>query len=167
MPVKGDPNVVDVPLIVGTPVWVYGHVGVLGAVDTDGVEGGVMPLSGGSKLITGAERFGFRATDGGLRPPPPISVEPSGMPTGPTDEPGPIDEASGADAVADAAHVPGAVAVMPPPSKSALPDNVAHRTVIAVDHPSLGPYRPGNAADEFLRIVPRQIAPSRLPVYCI
>jgi hypothetical protein len=84
VPVKGDPNVVGVPLIVGTPVWVYGHVGVLGAVDTDGVEGGVMPLSGGSKLITGAERFGFRATDGGLRPPPPISVEPSGMPTGPT-----------------------------------------------------------------------------------
>jgi hypothetical protein len=36
-------------------------VGVLGAADTDGVEGGVMPLSGGSKLITGAERFGFRA----------------------------------------------------------------------------------------------------------
>ncbi len=96
---------------------VTGHGVVLGAVDTDGVEGGVMPPS---KLTTGADGLGFNATDGGLRPPPAISVEPSGMPTGPMDEPGPIDEASGADAVADAAHVPGAVAVMPPPSKSPL-----------------------------------------------
>ena len=138
VPVKGDPSVVGVPLIVGTPVWVYGHVGVLGAAEIDGVEGGVMPLSGGSKLITGAERFGFRATDGGLRPPPPISVEPSGMPTGPTDEPGPIDEASGTDAVADAAHGPGAVAVMPPPSKSALPDNVVLEFPVAAYAPVVG-----------------------------
>jgi hypothetical protein len=97
-----------------------------------------MPLSGGSKLITGAERFGFRATDGGLRPPPPISVEPSGMPTGPTDEPGPIEEASGTDAVADAAHGPGAVAVMPPASKSALPDNVVLEFPVAAYAPIVG-----------------------------
>jgi len=82
-----------------------------------------MVSSGGSKLITGAEEFGFRATDGGLRPPPPSSVEPSGIPTMPTDDPGPIDEASGGDAVADAAQVPSAVAVMPPPSKSAVLDS--------------------------------------------
>lgn len=118
MPVLGAPNVVGVPVIVGTPFWVYGHVGVLSA-EIDGVEGGVMPLRGVSKLSAGANGLGLSATDGGLRPPPPISVEPSGMPTGPTDEPGPIDEASGTDAVADAAHAPGAVAVMPPPSKAA------------------------------------------------
>src|SRR6266436_728613 len=96
-PLKGAPNVVGTPVMVGIPVWVVAHVGVLGAVDADGVEGGVMPLSGGSKLITGAERFGFRATDGGLRPPPPTSVEPSGIPAGPTVDPGPMDEAKGGD----------------------------------------------------------------------
>jgi len=120
VPVLGAPNVVGVPVIVGAPFWMYGHVGVLSA-EIDGVEGGVIPLRGVSKLTAGANGLGLSATDGGLRPPPPISVEPSGMPTGPTDEPGPIDEASGTDAVADAAHGPGAVAVMPPPSKSALP----------------------------------------------
>src|SRR5258707_13545139 len=57
------------------------------------------------------------------------------MPTGPTDEPGPIDEASGADAVADAAHVPGAVAVMPAGSKSGLLEAPipADAPVIALD----------------------------------
>jgi hypothetical protein len=138
VPVKGDPNVVGVPLIVGTPVWVYGHLGVLGAAEIDGVEGGVMPLRGVSKLTAGANGLRFSATDGGLRPPPPISVEPSGMPTGPTDEPGPIDEASGTDAVADAAHGPGAVAVMPPPSKSALPDNVVLEFPVAAYAPVVG-----------------------------
>ena len=92
-----------------------------------------MVASGGSKLITGAEEFGLRATDGGLRPPPPSSVEPSGMPTMPTDDPGPIDEASGGDAVADAAQVPGAVAVMPPPSKSAVLDSPGTELLIPAD----------------------------------
>src|SRR5262249_18038252 len=120
-PVKGAPNVVGTPAIVGTPVWVVAHVGVLGAADTDGVEGGVTPLRGVSELVTGADGFGLRATDGGLRPPPPSSVEPSGIPAGPTVDPGPMDEAKGADAVADAAQVVGAVvALMPPPSKSVL-----------------------------------------------
>jgi hypothetical protein len=41
LPAKGNPNVVGTPSIVGTPVWVLRHVGVLGAVDTYGVEGGV------------------------------------------------------------------------------------------------------------------------------
>ena len=31
-----------------------------------------MPPRGGSELIAGAEGFGLRATDGGLRPPPPV-----------------------------------------------------------------------------------------------
>jgi len=134
VPVLGAPNVVGVPVIVGAPFWMYGHVGVLSA-EIDGVEGGVIPLRGVSKLTAGANGLGLSATDGGLRPPPPISVEPSGMPTGPTDEPGPIDEASGTDAVADAAHGPGAVAAMPPPSKSALPDNVVLEFPVAAYAP--------------------------------
>ncbi len=110
---------VDVPLIVGTPVWVYGHVGVLGAVDTDGVEGGVMPLSGVSKLITGAEGFGISAAEGGLRPALPISVAPMGMPTGPTGDPGVDVEAVAAAAAPPppiGAQGPDALAVMPPPA---------------------------------------------------
>ena len=39
----------------------------------------------------------------------------------PTDDPGPIDEAIGGNAVADAAQAPGAVPIIPPPSKTALP----------------------------------------------
>jgi hypothetical protein len=107
---------------VGTPVWVVGHGGVLCDVERDGLEG-VVVANGGSKLITGAEGVGLRATDGGLRPPPPSSVEPSGIPTMPTVDPGPIDEAIGGDAVADAEQVPGAVAPIPPPSKSAVLDS--------------------------------------------
>ncbi len=136
-PLKGAPNVVGTPVMVGIPVWVVAHVGVLGAVDADGVEGGVMPLSGGSKLITGAERFGFRATDGGLRPPPPTSVEPSGIPAGPTVDPGPMDEPKGGDAVADVAQVVGAVALMPPPSKSAVLDSPGTELPMPPDAPGL------------------------------
>ena len=105
---------VDVPLIVGTPVWVYGHVGVLGAVDTDGVEGGVMPLSGVSKLITGAEGFGISAAEGGLRPALPISVAPMGMPTAPTGDPG-----------VDVPAVAAAAAAPPPPIGAQGPDGLA------------------------------------------
>ena len=120
MPAKGAPNVVGTPSIVGTPFWVLEHGRVLGIADSDGLEGTVMPLSGVSARIAGAEGLGLSATDGGLRPPPPSSVEPSGIPTGPTGEPG---EANGGDAVADAAQVPCALAVMPPPSNGALPDS--------------------------------------------
>src|SRR5436305_1436086 len=125
--------------MVGTPLWVVGHGVVLGAADTEGVEGGVMPPRGVSKLIAGADGLGFSATDGGLRPPPPpISVEPSGIPTGPTDEPAPIDEANGGDAVADAAQVPSAIALMPPPSKSAVPDNPVMELPVAASAPVVG-----------------------------
>jgi hypothetical protein len=110
-------------------------VGVLGAADTDGVEGGVMPLRGVSELVTGTDGFGLRATDGGLRPPPPSSVEPSGIPTMPTDDAGPMDEAKGGDAVADAAQVVGAVAVIPPPSKSAVLDNPVIEPAMPADVP--------------------------------
>src|SRR5262249_49304857 len=135
LPAKGLPNSVGMPWIVGTPVWVVGHEVVLGTVDTDGVEGGVMPLRGVSRPTAGADGLGFSTTDGGLRPPPPISVEPSGMPTGPTDEPGPIDEASGADAIADAAHVPATVAAVPPPSNGAVPDDPVMALAVAVSAP--------------------------------
>jgi hypothetical protein len=145
LPAKGAPNVVGTPAIVGIPLWVVAHVAVFGAVDTDGVEGGVMPLRGGSKLVTGAERFGFRATDGGLRPPPPSSVEPSGIPTMPTDDPGPMDEAKGADAVADAAQAPGALAAIPPPSKSAVPDNPVIELAVPADAPVVKPPMPADA----------------------
>jgi hypothetical protein len=47
------------------------------------------------------------------------------------------------------------------------PDPLAHWTIIAVDHPSLGLDRLSDPADEFLRVMPRQIAPFRLPVDCI
>jgi hypothetical protein len=123
MPVKGAPNCVVTPVLVGRPVWVVGHgSGVLCGVkrDNDGLEGWAV-LRELSELKKGAEAFGLRATDGGLRPPPPSSVEPSGIPTMPTDDPGPIDEAIGGNAVADAEQVPGAAAIIPPPSKSALP----------------------------------------------
>jgi hypothetical protein len=135
-PVKGAPNVVGIPWIVGTPVWVVGHGVVLCAVERDGLEG-VVVANGGSELITGADGFGLRATDGGLRPPPPSSVEPSGIPTMPTDDPGPIEEASGGDAVADAVQVPGAVAPIPPPSKSVVLDSPGTELPIPADAPPI------------------------------
>ena len=138
MPVKGDPNVVGVPLIVGTPFWVYGHVGVLGAAEIDGVEGGVMPLRGGSELITGADAFGLSAMNGGLRPPPPSSVEPNGIPAGPTVDPGPIDEASGGDAVADAVQPPDVLPAIPPPSKGAVPEVPVTEPPVPADAPVTG-----------------------------
>jgi hypothetical protein len=138
-PANGAPNVVGTPWAVGTPVWNIAHGVALGEVerDADGSEGVVVPR-GGSEFITGADGFGLRATDGGLRPPPPSSVEPRGIPTMPTDDPGPIDEAKGADAVADAVQVPGAVALMPPPSKSAVPDSPGIELPIPADAPVTG-----------------------------
>jgi hypothetical protein len=169
LPAKGAPNVVGTPAIVGIPVWVVAHVAVLGAADTDGVEGGVMPLRGGSKLVTGAERFGFRATDGGLRPPPPSSVEPSGIPAGPTVDPGPMDEAKGGDAVADAAQAPGAVALMPPPSKSVLLDSPLIELAVPADVPVVKPPMPADvpvtglpmAADAGADEAPAHVAPTK------
>src|SRR5262249_38812347 len=153
-PVKGAPNVVGTPAIVGTPVWVVAHVDVLGAAGRDGVEGGVMPLRGVSALVTGADGFGLRATDGGLRPPPASSVEPSGIPTIPTDDPGPMDEAKGGDAVADAAQAPDALAVMPPPSKSAAPDNPVIELAVPGDAPVIGLPMAADAGAEEAHVAP-------------
>src|SRR5262245_10156515 len=139
-PAKGAPNVVGTPAIVGTPLWVVAHVAVLGDVArgaADGLESGLVPR-GVSEPITGADGLGLRATDGGLMPPLPSSIEPSGIPAGPTDEPGPIDEARGRDAGADAAQAPGALAAIPPPSKSAGPDSPGIELAMPADAPVIG-----------------------------
>jgi len=130
MPANGAPNVVGTALIVGTPVWVVARRAVLCGVTNE--FGGVVAGRGVS-VIVGADGFGFSATDGGLRTPPPSSVEPSGNPAGPTDEPGPIDEANGGDAVVDAAHVPGAIPATPPPSKGK--DSPVMELTVAVSAP--------------------------------
>jgi hypothetical protein len=136
-PAKGDPNVVGTPLIVGTPVWVVGHGAVLCGVESgaDGLEG----VGRGASVMAGADAFGLRATDGGLKPPPPSSVEPSGIPTMPTDDPGPIDEARGGDAVAEAAQASGMLAAIPPPSKGdAVPDVPGADPPMPADAPVTG-----------------------------
>jgi hypothetical protein len=145
-PVKGAPNVVGTPSIVGIPLWVVAHVAVVGDVarGADGLESGLVPR-GVSELVTGADGFGLRATDGGLMPPLPSSVEPSGIPAGPTDEPGPIDEARGGDAVADAAQAPGALAAIPPPSKSAGLDSPGIELAIPADALVIGLPMPADA----------------------
>src|SRR6516165_3423732 len=148
-------NVVGTPAIVGIPAWVVAHVAVLGDVarGADGLESGLVPR-GVSELVTGADGFGLSATDGGLTPPLPSSVEPSGIPAGPTDEPGPIDEASGGDAVA--AQTPGALAAIPPPSKSAGPDSPGIELAMPADAPVIGPPAPADTgADE----APAHVAP--------
>ena len=136
VPVLGDPNVVGVPVIVGTPVWVYWHVGVLCGVESgaDGSES----VGKGVSVRAGADAFGLRATDGGLKPPPPSSVEPSGIPAGPTDDPGPIDEASGGDAVADAVQPADVLPAIPPPSKGAAPDVPVTEPPVPADAPVTG-----------------------------
>jgi hypothetical protein len=120
-PVNGDPNVVATPEIVGTPLCVVVHGGGLSEVDgVDAVEemedGGA---SGLSVLMTGAEGFGISATDGGLRPPPPISVAPKGMPTGPTGDPGVAVPAVAAPLLPIGAQGPDRLAVVPPPAELA------------------------------------------------
>jgi hypothetical protein len=146
-PVKGAPNVVGTPAMVGTPVWVVGHGAVLCGIerDADGSEGGLI-ARGASEVIPGADGFGLRATDGGLRPPPPSSVEPKGIPTMPTDEPGPIDDAIGGDAVADAIQAPGALAVTPPPSKGVVLDSPGIELPMPADAPVIGLPIPVDAA---------------------
>jgi hypothetical protein len=129
LPLKGAPNASAVfsgPANTGTPVAVVGHGAVLPDVETgaDGLEGGI--TARGVSVVRGANGFVVRATDGGLRPPPPISVEPNGIPTGPTGELDPIpvpDEAIGVDPAKEpplAAQVPDALPVIPPPSKTAV-----------------------------------------------
>jgi hypothetical protein len=56
----------------------------------------------------------------------------------PTDDPGPIDEARGADAVAEAAQAPDTVAAIPPPSKGAVPDVPGSGPPMPADAPVTG-----------------------------
>jgi hypothetical protein len=142
---------------VGIPVAVVWHGAVLPDVETgaDELEGGI--TARGVSVVRGANGFVVRATDGGLRPAPPISVEPNGMPTGPTDELDPIpvpDEAIGADPAKEpplAAQVPDALPVIPPPSKTAVAEP---------DAPDIGePPMPADVpADEAPHVVPTLVA---------
>ncbi|WP_147413722.1 hypothetical protein [Pseudorhodoplanes sinuspersici] len=94
---------------------------------TDGpvlVIDGPAPTIGGMMVVTGAERFCVGSTGGGLRPPAPSSVDPIGIPTGPTRVAAAIpvgDEADAAgrakSALAPGAQVPDAFPSVPPPSK--------------------------------------------------
>jgi hypothetical protein len=118
-PVRGAPNDVVTPPAEGTPVPVVWH-GVVLPDDEDGVDV-LGTTTRGVKLIRGDN--GFRATDGGLRPPLPNSVAPSGIPARPTDDAEPVPPPDEADATGPAkelppveAQVPDAVPVMPPPS---------------------------------------------------
>src|SRR5262249_24421389 len=91
LPDGGTPNGVVIPPAPGTAVPVVWHVVALDIeAGGDGLELGT--VTSGVNDIRGAAGFGVRATDGGLRPPPPSSVAPSGIPALPTDDPGPIAE---------------------------------------------------------------------------
>jgi hypothetical protein len=77
----------------------------------------------GRDVVEGDEK----ARGGGLSPPAPSSVDPSGMPTGLTDDRLPIPAGDEADAAGcnnvllpPPVHAPDAVPVRPPPSKSAV-----------------------------------------------
>ena len=119
----------------GTPVPVVEHGGVL--VEGRRRIGGGLTTRGVS-VIRFANGFGARATDGGLRPPTAISVEPNGIPTRPTDDVEPIpvgDEADAAPAIgvlALPAQAPEVPPDRPPPSNS-----VVEPEVPAVDIPVL------------------------------
>jgi hypothetical protein len=114
---------------------------------------------------------------GGLKPPAPSSVEPSGIPTRPTVDAEPIPIGDEADAAGDpdgpltmAAQVPEAVPAIPPPSKTVLEPEVpaapwaseppAHVAVAPVAGPS------GDAPDD-IGLTPgdaSSVAPSGMPV---
>jgi hypothetical protein len=80
---------------------------------------------------TGADGLGVRITGGGLRPPAPSSVEPSGIPSRLTDDADPIPVGDEADAAGPAkellpiaAQLPDAVPAMPPPSKTEVEPDI-------------------------------------------
>ena len=89
----------------------------------------------------GTDGLGVRTSGGGLRPPVPSSVEPSGMPTRPTADADPIPVGDEADAAGAAAaplavptQVPDAVP-MPPPSKTVLEPDMPEDAVIGFPIP--------------------------------
>jgi hypothetical protein len=79
----------------------------------------------------GADGLGVRTSGGGLRPPAPSSVEPSGIPLRPTVDAAPIPVGDEADAAGPdkgllviPAQVPDAVPAVPPPSKMLVEPDV-------------------------------------------
>ena len=79
------------------------------------------------RVESGVGGLEIRTSGGGLRPPTPSSVEPSGMPTRPTCDPNPIpvgdeadDDGPAVGLLAVVVQVPDAFPVVPPPSKIVL-----------------------------------------------
>jgi hypothetical protein len=110
-------------------VW---HGVVLADVEV-GVDG-LGSTTRGVNVIRGANGLEVRAADGGERPAPPSSVEPSGIPTRPTDDTElipPPDDGPANELLPIEAQAPDAVPVMPPPS------NIDVSDVSAVDVPVL------------------------------
>jgi hypothetical protein len=110
-PVQQEPVIEDIPVVEEAPVLRHGVVA--------------------PNVAAGADGLGARTTDGGLSPPAPSSVEPSGIPTRATDDAEPIPVGEEADAAGPAkelppigAQVPDAVPAMPPPSKTEVETDV-------------------------------------------
>ncbi len=123
---------------------------------------------------SGADGLAIWTSGGGLRPAPPSSVEPSGIPVCPTVCAAPMlvgDDAEAAGAVDEppvAAQVPDAVPVMPPPSNSApvpdIPMLAAPFPEHAVAPPAVGAR---GEAPEMVGLTPgvaSSVAPSGMPV---
>jgi hypothetical protein len=95
--------------------------------ETPGAESSPAVGQGVPRVEIGVEGLGIRTSGGGLRPPTPSSVEPSGMPTRPTCDPSPIpvgdeadDDGPAVGLLAVVVQVPDAFPVVPPPSKIVL-----------------------------------------------
>ena len=95
--------------------------------ETPGAESSPAVGQGVPRVESGVEGLGIRTSGGGLRPPTPSSVEPSGMPTRPTCDPSPIpvgdeadDDGPAVGLLAVVVQVPDAFPVVPPPSKIVL-----------------------------------------------
>jgi hypothetical protein len=115
--------------------------------------------------MSGAVGFGLSATDGGLRPPPPSSVAPIGIPALPTADPGPIEVAMGPVPAGPpgpmAAQVPDVLAFIPPPSNSVVP----YPPVIEVPMPADAPAAaPPHVAPGLTPGVASSVAPKGIPV---
>jgi hypothetical protein len=143
-----DPNVEATPRIEGMPVPVVGlargHGTVLPSIETGADRFGI--TTRGVNVIRGTDGLAVKATEAGLRPPTPISVEPIGMPILPTDgtEPIPVSnevEAPGPAKEPVVAQVPDALPVIPPPSKTEF---------VVLGIAAIEPPAPSDAPDEAL-----------------
>jgi hypothetical protein len=110
----------------------------------------------GGDIVEGDEK----TRGGGLSPPAPSSVDPSGMPTGLTDDRLPIPAGDEADAAGcnnvplpPPAHAPDAVPALPPPSKSAVEPDVPDVKLCIPEHVAVG-LTPGDTSSVAPRGVP-------------